>query len=616
MRMIRASRSLYPARLPAFLSGASSREPSHAKSHMFLKLFKFDKTPAAPAAGPAENPAAPPVEEAPPAVAVPPAAESLAAGLAGPANDAAPGIDAAADAGLDFADTRDLEPLDAPFGQEAAIKALKLGAGIKGDAGHVLAVGAARPEMTAVARHVLEEIARQSAAPDDWLYVTDFEHPGRVRALRLPPGQARPFADALASGVHEIAAGLAEVLAADDYRLRRRALEEEAKASADHRLESFTLAAEAQNVAVLRTPAGYALAPMHDGKVVKPDVFQRLPEHMRQDVEVRVGALQAELARVLAASPSEARETRRRLAALEAETATAVIDPVVSDIAARFAGSPEVEGFLVALATDIVRDAATIAAPQHEEAARARLRRYLASLAVAGTGSGAPVVVEAEPLAERLAGSVAACPESPAGLALKAGALLRANGGYLIVDGRNLVAAPDAWSCLKRALLSGEIEPIVRETAGGRQLGVAAIPVNLKAVLVADAATLEQLTALDPDLPSLFNITARFAGSIARDSDSETAFARLLAHLVREHDLLPFDAPAVERLTDERSRPVSRELHLLLDTSALLHLAREADYWARARGAAIVGEAEVVTALAERSARDASAQADERSAAS
>lgn len=593
---------------------------------MFLKLFKFDRSTVAVdgAKPPAEPEKDAEAERATAADATDPAGDIAAA----PDNvDHGVGTNVAVAAPIDevpaaerFASTDELEPLAGPLGQEAALKALRLGAGIKGPGFHVIAVGASGVQPGSAVRDVLASIAGDAPAAADWVYVTDFERPSRRRPLRLPRGAAKRFADTVMEMVGELRAALGHALASDEHRLRRLAIEEEARAASERKLEEFTIAAAAQNVALLRTPAGYALAPMHDGKVVKPDVFQRLPEAMRRDVEARVTGLQGELAELLSAAPARERETRRRLADLEEETAAYVVHPIVAEAAARLADVPAAQEFLAALAGDVVRHAVLFTpgagADGVDGAADwgvpAQLRRYLAAVVVTHPtdAAGAPVVSESEPTAERLVGSVTARRGADGDIVVKAGALHAANDGFLVLEGRLLVEQPEAWAQLKRALSAGEIAPLTL-TPGqdAPHVEIEPIPLKLKVVLVADARTAQRLGEHDGDLKSLFGVTARFEDTVVRDAESETAVARLIAGIVREHGLAALDASAVDALIGELARLSGQSERLSLDVAQLTEIVREADYWSGVRQADIVGRVDIETALAERAARRTSGAA-------
>ena len=156
--------------------------------------------------------------------------------------------------------------------------ALSFGAGIKGSGFHMLVIGREGTGRRTAARAKLQEAAAKAARPADWVYVSSFDPTGGFRALKLPAGTAKPFAEKMALAIDQLADALPAAFAADDYDLKRRTIEEEFRFSREDALEALRREAELQNIALLRTPAGIAVAPVLEGKVVKTDVFNNLPE--------------------------------------------------------------------------------------------------------------------------------------------------------------------------------------------------------------------------------------------------------------------------------------------------------------------------------------------------
>ena len=92
-----------------------------------------------------------------------------------------------------------------------------------------------------------------------------------------------------------------------------RVIDEQFRSGQEEALEALNTKAQGQNIAILRTPTGFTMAPMHEGKVVKPEVFNALPESMRKDVETKIEALQKELASILERMPKADKERRAQL---------------------------------------------------------------------------------------------------------------------------------------------------------------------------------------------------------------------------------------------------------------------------------------------------------------
>lgn len=511
-----------------------------------------------------------------------------------------------------FKTTADLEPASGPIGQERALEALDFGLAMRGTGFNILVSGApGSGRRRAVKERVAAHMAK-AATPADWAYVANFEDPYRPRALKLPHGRARALAAAMTDAVTELSATLPAAFASEDYQARRSAIDEELRYAHDDALEELIRTAAAQNIAVRRTAHGYAMAPMLEGRVVKAEVFNQLPEAMRREVEARVGAFEKRLETILAEAPQSEKERRRRLARLDEEVAAIAVAAALEEATATFADVSPAAAFLAAAAHDLVRNRALfldsaradggVRSPA-ETARDPRLRRYMVDVMATRDGDGAAVVEET---AASLAAIVGRIERTPAGEALfvRPGALHTANGGILILDARQLLQAPAAWEALKRALATGKvrIEPAGDGVVGEQVLEPEAIPLDLKVVLIADDASAVQLKS-DAELARLFKVEAQFETRAKRTAESEASYARVIAAIVAEHGLKPVDAAGVTRLIDEAGKLAGTAEMLTLETDRVADIAREADHWSGVAKRTVTTAEDVTRALAERERR-------------
>ena len=188
---------------------------------------------------------------------------------------------------LGFKTTGDLNPISGLIGQERALKAIQFGTSIKSHDFNIFVLGPpASGKSTAVKAH-LEQKAAEAPTPTDWAYVYNFDDPNRPRALQLPHGRAKLLAKGMVAALDELRSVLPALFEGEDYQVRRRAIDEQFRSGQEEALEALNAKARTQNIAILRTPTGFTMAPMHEGKVVKPEVFNALPEGMRKDVETQ-----------------------------------------------------------------------------------------------------------------------------------------------------------------------------------------------------------------------------------------------------------------------------------------------------------------------------------------
>jgi len=525
-------------------------------------------------------------------------------------------------AGLGFATTAELEPATGLIGQERALRAIEFGADVRARDFNMFVLGPpAAGKSTAVKLH-LKDRAAKMPTPDDWVYVNNYDDPVKPRALRLPAGRGRRLAKGMIGAIDELRATLPAVFESDDYQTRRRAIDEEFRSTQEAALDTLNRKAQSQNIAVLRTPMGFAMAPMHEGKVVKPEVFGQLPEAMRQEVEKRIEELQKELEIILSSAPKLEKQHRESLAGLAEEVAGAAARAALDDLKAEFADIPAVVTHLDEAERDFVRNAALFLGAGEDEgviketAATSRdprFRRYMVNVVVEhpGNGAGAPIHEELNPSYGSIIGRVEHIAHMGALLTdfllIKPGALHRANGGYLLLDARKVLLQPFAWEALKRTLKAGSIriEPPA-ETSGlipTQTLEPEPIPLDVKVILFGERELYYLLAEHDPDFSRLFKVQADFDDSIPRSKANDTAYARLIAAIVKGHELLPVDAKGVARLIEEGARLASDREKLSIEIGRVADIVREADYWARAAGRDVISREDVQRAVTEHTQR-------------
>ena len=378
-----------------------------------------------------------------------------------------------------FESTDDLEDLVEVMGQERAVEALRFGIGMRRAGYNIYALGPEGIGKHTVARRFLEEQAREAPLPLDWCYVSNFKEPRKPRILQLNAGRGAVFQADMARFVEDVRHALRSAFESEEYRTRRQVLEEEIKERQEHALEKIEEDAKARGIALMRTPVGFAFAPVTDGKVISPEVFQRLAKKDRERIETDIEALQKQLQQVLREAPRWMKELRDQIRELSDQTAIFAVGHLSEELRKAYADQPEILAFLDEVQQDVVRNVETIAGAQEKPAPGAVsadfddghpvLRRYRVNLLVDNGGCDrAPVVYEDDPSFDRLRGRIEHRAEMGALLTdfhmIRPGVLHRANGGYLIVDARKVLARPMAWEGLKQALMTKEIriEPLAQ----------------------------------------------------------------------------------------------------------------------------------------------------------
>ncbi|MEQ8379364.1 Lon protease family protein [Parvibaculum sp.] len=558
---------------------------------------------------------------------------------------------------FEFETTAELDDHTGLVGQERVLDALRFGTGIRRQGYNIFVLGPDGAGKHEAVLRFLSGVAMRERAPSDWVYVNNFTTPHKPVALELGAGTGRQLKDGMARLVDDLKVTIPSILESEEYQNRRQSIDEEYQEKQEQTFEELRAKAEAEDIALLRTPAGFALAPVRDGNVLKPEEFNQLPEEDRKRIETTIQSLQKELAETLEHVPAWQKEHHQRVRELNREVAERTVERAMRELRALFEGLTHVEKWLGEVTADLIENIGTFASGSGGDegseqqrvmaamqalmqgggggfAAADPFRRYEVNVAVDNSqearktgattwraqdiadaggyiGGGAPILYEDHPTMANLLGRVEHMPQMGAlvtdFMLIKPGALHRANGGYLLIDALKLLREPLAWDALKRAIRRRKL---VIESAGEYMSLVSTvtlepdpIPLDVKIILLGDRYLYYLLSNNDPDFGELFKVAADFEDEIDRESENDLLYARLIASTCRDENLLPFDRSGVGRLIERSSRQAEDAEKLSTVMRPIVDLMCEADHIARSRGAVTISAEHVDEAVEAQIAR-------------
>lgn len=521
---------------------------------------------------------------------------------------------------FDFATTDELTGLPdatASLGQGRAEEALGFGLAMGQPGYHVFVLGDHGTGRHAIVSRLLRDLAAAGSVPPDQCYLHNFDDPLRPSLLTLPAGRGCSLKTEMQTFIRDLGPAIESALDSDTHSDRVEALQDNHKAREERALKELGDGCAAENLSLLRTPEGFVFVPTKEGETLSPEAFDALPEAVRNVIEEKVGVWSERLADLLEEFPGWRKELREAIDRAEREVLAPTVDHLMKELRARYADLPAVLSFFDAIRNDLLDAGADWASPGEEEEEggedeTARFHRYQVKLLVDhSTTTGAPVVWETNPGFGNLIGRIEHIVQMGNVVTnftlIRAGALHRASGGYLVLDAERMLAQPYAWEGLKRALRSGEIriEPPaeLQGWSGTLTLEPEAVPCRLKVILIGDRETYYLLTEADPDFAELFKVAADFDEDLPRTPENERQYARLLTMLARNAKLLPLERGAVARLVELGSRIAEAADRLTLHTRSQGDVMREADFFARGTGAAAISRDHLDAALAARRRR-------------
>jgi lon-related putative ATP-dependent protease len=524
---------------------------------------------------------------------------------------------------LKFQTTAELEPLHEIIGQNRAIAALEVGLGVPERGYNIYAAGLTGTSKIETIKAVLQKRLEGSPAPDDWVYVHNFEDADQPWAIRLKPGQGRQLEKDMDRLVARLKESLPKAFRQQDFREEKDQLSRKYEKKLEEYTNRLTEMAKNRGFEVVFTPNGQiSFLPYIAGKIAEnPEQLETLAPEERE----RIGEGEKELAREVGRMMQDQREMLQNLGeevrGVERQFASYVVTPLIDTLKQSYSGNERVQQYLDRMRNYILDNLAdfreggtTQAVPPQLQGMLAtdgeyQLLEYKVNVVVDNSQvKTAPVLVEEAPTYRNLFGSIDRTVDRRGRLVttftqIKAGSLLRASGGYLVFNIEDALTEPFVYKSLKRALKSGctEIEtvnPWIPFSIG--ELRPEPIPINTKVVVVGNPLLYYLLRFYDEEFALVFKIKADFGTEMPRGEQEQMQYARFVTTTVRDEHLRPFTREAVGEIIRFGSREVGDKTKLLTHFSQTADLIREADYFARNQNAPLVEALHVEQALKNR----------------
>ncbi|MDY0305181.1 MAG: Lon protease family protein [Desulfovibrio aminophilus] len=513
--------------------------------------------------------------------------------------------------------------------QPRAIQALGMALRIPAREYNVYVCGDANMGRTYFIQHFLAPEAAKAPTPRDWVYLYNFDDPDRPVAVGLPAGRGRAFKTAMTKAMSAVRGDIPNHFDQESFHKQREGLVKSYNEKREALFTEMENEAGRQNFSLAMDESGaLTLTPVINGKPIADDEYEALEAGTRKRLKSRGDELLIRISRYLRRMSQNEQNLRREETELQRATAKAVIEEHLAPARAGFGDDPKLARYLDAVEADILQNV-DLFLPREPQAQQqsAQLHahahgqepqpaddvfyRYEVNLFVDNSRQqGAPVVIENHPTPFNLLGSIEREAEMGALYTdftlIRAGAVHRANQGFLILNMEDLLAYPASWEGLLRALRLGvsRIEdPVDPEQVRARTIEPEPIPLNLKILLVGTDETYEQLLYSDDRFQKYFKLKAHLQPTAPRTAQNIRNYLYTLGRIVREADLPPFSRDALAGLVDQAGRLAEDQKKLSLAFPLVRERMIEAAAIARMRGDEVVSAEHLAEAVAARDFR-------------
>ncbi len=528
---------------------------------------------------------------------------------------------------LNFNDTKELSDLNSHLGQEKAIKALNFFINIKSKGYNAFCIGSEGTGKTSLTLRILNNAAKKLSDADDWCYVNNFDESHRPYAINLPSGMGSTFAKDMEALIKELIVAVPATFEGEEYRNRLKMIDERFKNAKAEYFDNLQKQTTGKNVSILRMPVGLVVAPTLDGEILTPEAFDKLPQEDQDEILMELNEKQAELEEAVRNVPKWEQEQREAVKKINEEGAKFALGHPINELRKKYKKITSIVEYIDRMEQDMIEnvDVFLTSLKQTEEDEEDNqpvshslkktnlqiLRRYQINVMVKNTPkSGAPVVYVDHPTITNIFGKMERIQQYGALISdfslIKSGALHRANGGFLIINARELISRPNTWEALKRALKTRQVlfENYEEDSSFTTiSLEPEAIPLNIKVVLIGSPDIYYLLADADPEFKELFKIEANFNHTIEKNKPNIVKYAGLISKLSKKENFKSLNKDAVARVIEYACRLAGSGDKMTTHIQSILDIIREANYYALSSKGKLILRKHVDEAINEKTIR-------------
>lgn len=520
-----------------------------------------------------------------------------------------------------FGTTDEVPPLEGIIAQERALRAIDFGLSLHSDGFNIYVLGESGTGKTSAIRSLISKLAEENPVPPDWCYVYNFRNPDEPTAISLDPGKATAFRREAEELIVALKVQIPKVFESKEYERQRGTLLEEFKGLQKRLLGALEKEAAARGFSIRSSMGGFSIVAVNEsGEPVTEEAFNALDEPRKEELRKAGRQIQEKLDDVMRTLKREEKSTKERLEEFERYAAMAVLGPMIGELTQKYSGHDKLVSHLEDVREDILRNLDAFK-PAGEEAPSSPLpflkmakpepdfSRYMVNVIVHhGRQRGSPCVFESNPTYNNLFGRIEHRFQYGAALTdftmIKAGALHKANGGFLVIDALDLLRNLFSYDALKRAIRNREVkmEDVWEQYRNVTMTTMRPepIPLEVKVILIGSPEIYHLLYNLDEEYRDLFKVKADFDNRMERTEENIRRYAAFVSAKVREGNMLPVDRSGVARIVEHGSRLAEHQEKISSRFSDISNLIREAHYWAKKDGARVISRVHVARALGEK----------------
>jgi predicted ATP-dependent protease len=531
---------------------------------------------------------------------------------------------------LPFSCTSEMTPLEDFIGQERAIRAIEFGLGVNRPGFNIFVTGLTGTGKTSIIKAFLKKVTSQRTAaetepllPGDWCYVYNFSVSDRPLALKIRRGWGKILKADMEQLIQTLQREAKKMFESDEFAHQRQTMVEQLQKKQQEMMEALMEEASQNDFTLRMTPSGIVLLPTKSGKPMQEAEYLALSTAEKKVLDEKRVEIEKKVEDTLREGKKLEREITEKLEAAETEAADYLVRMPLTDLKEKYRDYPRVVAYFESVREHILKNLQRFKGAESTSGSMASILQfgepptdpflpYRVNVFVDNSDTqGPPIIVETNPTYHNLFGVIEKKPIVGGYVTdftlIKAGSISRANGGYLVLYDRDVLANAGVWEALQRVIKNHELR--IEEPGAffgwvpPQGLRPEPIPTDTKIIMIGDPYLYRTLATLDPDFRETFKVKADFNFEIDRSQENIVAFACFISDYCNREALRHFDTGGVARIIEHCARLVEDQEKLSTRFSDMVDLLIESDFWAGKENAELVSERHVERAITEKTFR-------------
>ncbi|NMB06787.1 MAG: AAA family ATPase [Tissierellia bacterium] len=517
--------------------------------------------------------------------------------------------------------TKDIKVSRELIGQERAMEALEYGLNIERKGYNIFVSGLIGTGRNSYSYLMAQEFAKKKAPPKDWCYVYNFKRPKSPKAIGLENGKGKEFKKDIDNGLKEIGIEIPKVFISKEYENNKNLIYNTHQKQAQEILNELNNVAKDYNFIFKQTEKGILSIPLKNNRPMTDEELNALSE---KEIEALMESSN-ELSQKSYDYIKMVREVEKNLAEeikkLKNKNINKILDIHLNPLIEKYKDNLDIVEYLEDMKKDIAKNYDMFLMPEEQNHLESLLlignrredimKKYQVNLFLDNSNKkSGPVIREMNPNYYNLFGKIEYVNELGGlrtdHLKIRPGSLHEANGGYIIIQAKDILQNPYSWEGLKRSIATEQItvENITGLNIISETLRPEPIPLDVKVIIIGDYYLYQLLYYYDDDFKKLFKIRAEFDIEMDKSEENIKKIGSFVAYQCNEENLRPFHKSALSAIIEESSRIAGHKNKLTARFNELVEILYEADGWAAKDNQEIINREYVEKAILKKNYRN------------